>query len=286
MVTASARVAARARLLRTSALPGFGLSLGFTTFYLSLVVLIPLAGLFWSTAGLTWERFVDVVLSPRALASYRLSFGAALVGASINAVFGLLVAWVLVRYPLPGRGVVDALVDLPFALPTAVGGIALTALYAQTGPIGGPLQSIGVKAAFSELGVVIALTFIGLPFVVRTIQPVLRDVDPEVEEAAATLGANRLQAFRRVILPALMPAVVTGFALAFARAVGEYGSVVFISGNLPFRTEITPLLIMARLEGFDYAGATALGIAMLAASFAMLLTINLLERRLRGASAG
>jgi sulfate transport system permease protein len=265
---------------RYSVLPGFGLSLGFTTFYLSLVVLIPLAGLFWKSAGLTWEQFVDVVGSPRALASYRLSFGAALIGASINALFGLLVAWVLVRYRIPGRAVIDALVDLPFALPTAVGGIALTAVYAPNGPIGRYLEPLGIKAAFSELGVVIALTFIGLPFVVRTIQPVLRELDPEVEEAAATLGASRLQAFWRVVLPPLLPAVVTGFALAFARAVGEYGSVVFISGNLPMRTEITPLLIMSRLEQFDYAGATALGIAMLAVSFTLLLAINLLQSRL------
>jgi sulfate transport system permease protein len=268
------------RLREPSALPGFGLSLGFTTFYLSLVVLAPLAALLWRTAGLTWEQFFDVVASPRALASYRLSFGAALIGASINAVFGLLVAWVLVRYRFLGRAVVDALVDLPFALPTAVGGIALTAVYSQNGPIGRYLDGVGVKAAFSELGVVIALTFIGLPFVVRTVQPVLRDLDPEVEEAAATLGASRRQTFGRVLLPALLPALLTGFALAFARAVGEYGSVVFISGNLPMRTEITPLLIMARLEQFDYAGATALGIAMLVVSFALLLAINLLQRRL------
>jgi sulfate transport system permease protein len=265
-------------------LPGFGLSLGFTTLYLSLVVLIPLAALFWRTAGLSWEQLLEVVGSPRALAAYRLSFGAALIASSINALFGLLVAWVLVRYPLPGRGVVDALVDLPFALPTAVGGIALTAVYAQNGPIGGPLAALGVKAAFSELGVVIALTFVGLPFVVRTIQPVLRELDPEVEEAAATLGAGRAEAFRRVVLPALLPAVLTGFALAFARAVGEYGSVVFISGNLPLRTEIAPLLIMARLEQFDYAGATALGVVMLVASFALLLIVNLLQGRLHRAA--
>jgi sulfate transport system permease protein len=271
----------RPRLRQPSVLPGFGLSLGYTTFYLSLVVLIPLAGLFWRTAGLSWEQFVDVVGSPRALAAYRLTFGASLVASSINAVFGLLVAWVLVRYQLPGRAIVDALVDLPFALPTAVGGIALTAVYAQNGPIGQFLEPLGVKAAFSQLGVVIALTFIGLPFVVRTIQPVLRDLDPEVEEAAATLGASRAQTFARVVLPALIPAVLTGFALAFARAVGEYGSVVFIAGNLPLRTEIVPLLIMSRLEQFDYAGATALGVVMLLASFALLLPINLLQRRVQ-----
>jgi sulfate transport system permease protein len=267
------------RLRQPSALPGFGLSLGFTTFYLSLVVLIPLAALFWRTAGLSWAQFVEVVAAPRALAAYRLSFGASLIAASINAVFGLLVAWVLVRYAIPGRAIVDALVDLPFALPTAVGGIALTAVYAPSGPIGRHLDALGVKSAFSELGVVIALTFIGLPFVVRTIQPVLRDLDPELEEAAATLGASRPQAFARVVLPALLPAALTGFALAFARAVGEYGSVVFISGNLPLRTEIAPLLIMARLEQFDYAGATALGSVMLLASLALLLPINLLQRR-------
>jgi sulfate/thiosulfate transport system permease protein len=271
----------RPRLRQPSVLPGFGLSLGDTTVYLSLVVLIPLAGLFWRSAGLSWEQFVDVVGSPRALAAYRLTFGASLVASSINAVFGLLVAWVLVRYQLPGRAIVDALVDLPFALPTAVGGIALTAVYAQNGPIGQFLEPLGVKAAFSQLGVVIALTFIGLPFVVRTIQPVLRDLDPEVEEAAATLGASRLQTFARVVLPALIPAVLTGFALAFARAVGEYGSVVFIAGNLPLRTEIVPLLIMSRLEQFDYAGATALGVVMLLASFALLLPINVLQRRVQ-----
>jgi sulfate transport system permease protein len=274
------------RFRRHSILPGFGLSLGFATFYLGLIVLIPLAGLFWKTAGLSWAQFVDVVGSPRALASYRLSFGASLIAASINAVFGLLVAWVLVRYSLPGRGLVDALVDLPFALPTAVGGIALTAVYAPNGPIGRYLDALGVKAVFSQPGVVIALTFIGLPFVVRTIEPVLRDLDPDVEEVAATLGASRAQAFLRVVLPPLVPAILTGFTLAFARAVGEYGSVVFISGNLPMRTEITPLLIMSRLEQFDYAGATALGVVMLLASFALLLAISLLQRRVQLARVG
>jgi sulfate transport system permease protein len=269
----------RRRFREPSVLPGFGLALGFTTFYLSLVVLVPLAGLFWRTAGLSWGQLLDVVGSPRALAAYRLSFGAALIAATLNAAFGLLVAWVLVRYRIPGRALVDALVDLPFALPTAVGGIALTAVYAQNGPIGRYLSLIGVKGAFSELGVVIALTFIGLPFVVRTVQPVLRDLDPAVEEAAASLGASRSYTFARVILPALLPALLTGFALAFARAVGEYGSVAFISGNLPMRTEIAPLLIMSRLEQFDYAGATALGIVMLLVSFALLLAINLLQRR-------
>lgn len=269
----------RLRVRQPSVLPGFGLSLGFTTFYLSLIVLIPLAALFWRTAGLSWAQFVDLVGSPRALASYRLSFGASLIAASINAVFGPLLAWVLVRYRIPGRRVVDALVDLPFALPTAVGGIALTAVYSQNGLFGRYLEMVGVKGAFSQLGVVIALTFIGLPFVVRTVQPVLRELDPEVEEAAATLGASRAQTIGRVVLPALWPALLTGFALAFARAIGEYGSVVFISGNMPMTTEITPLLIVARLEQFDYAGATALGAVMLLLSFVLLLLINLLQRQ-------
>jgi sulfate transport system permease protein len=274
------------RLRQRSVLPGFGLSLGFATFYLSLVVLIPVGGLFWRTSGLTVEQFLDVVASPRALASYRLSFGASLVAAAVNAVFGLLVAWVLVRYRVPARRFVDALVDMPFALPTAVGGIALTAVYSPNGPFGRYLEMVGIKAAFSQLGVVIALTFIGLPFVVRTVQPLLRELDPEVEEAAATLGASRLQTIWRVVLPALAPALLTGFALAFARGLGEYGSVIFIAGNLPMRTEITPLLIMGRLEQFDYAGATALGVAMLLASFLLLLVINLLQRRIqRGRAA-
>jgi len=269
---------------RRDVLPGLGLSLGFGTLYLSLLVLLPLAGLFWRAAGLSWSQFLGVVGSPRAVASYELSFGAALAAAAVNALFGLVVAWVLVRYRFPGRAVVDALVDLPFALPTAVGGIALTAVYAENGPIGRYLALVGVKSAFSQLGVAIALVFIGLPFVVRTVQPVLRELEPEVEEAAATLGASRRQALARVVLPALRPALLTGFALAFARAVGEYGSVVFISGNLPLRTEITPLLIMGRLEQFDYAGATALAIVMLGASFALLLAINLLQRRALRAS--
>jgi sulfate/thiosulfate transport system permease protein len=260
-----------------SILPGFGLSLGFTVFYLCLIVLIPLSATFLKTASLTWIQFWNVVTAPRALASYRLSFGASAIAASINLVFGLLVAWVLVRYSFPGRRLLDSLVDLPFALPTAVAGIALTAIYSPKGWIGQYLQSVGVKSAYSRLGVVIALTFTGLPFVVRTVQPVLEDLDKEMEEAAASLGAGRWQTVSRVLFPAVMPAALTGFAMAFARAVGEYGSVVFISGNMPMRTEITPLLIITKLEQYDYAGATAIAVVMLLAAFALLLTINLLQ---------
>jgi len=260
-----------------SILPGFGLSLGFTVLYLSLIVLIPLSATFLKTASLTWTQFWEVVTAPRALASYRLSFGASAIAASINLVFGLLVAWVLVRYSFPGRRLLDSLVDLPFALPTAVAGIALTAIYSPKGWIGQYLESVGIKSAYSRLGVVIALTFTGLPFVVRTVQPVLEDLDKEMEEAAASLGAGRWQTVSRVLFPAVMPAALTGFAMAFARAVGEYGSVVFISGNMPMRTEITPLLIITKLEQYDYAGATAIAVVMLLASFALLLTINLLQ---------
>jgi sulfate transport system permease protein len=260
-----------------SILPGFGLSLGFTVLYLCLIVLIPLSATFLKTASLTWTQFWNVITAPRALASYRLSFGASAIAASINLVFGLLVAWVLVRYRFPGRRLLDSLVDLPFALPTAVAGIALTAIYSPKGWIGQYLQSFGIKAAYSRLGVVIALTFTGLPFVVRTVQPVLEDLDKEMEEAAASLGAGRWQTVSRVLFPAVMPAALTGFAMAFARAVGEYGSVVFISGNMPMRTEITPLLIITKLEQYDYAGATAIAVVMLIASFALLLTINLLQ---------
>lgn len=264
-------------LKRRSILPGFGLAMGFTLLYLSLIVLIPLSAAFVRTAPLGWERFWGIVTDPRALASYRLTFGASLIGAIINAIFGLLVAWVLVRYSFPGKRIVDALVDLPFALPTAVAGIALTAVYSSRGWLGAPLESLGIKAAYSQLGVVIALTFIGLPFVVRTVQPVLEDLDKEVEEAAASLGANRRQTFARVILPLVTPALLTGFALAFARAIGEYGSVIFISGNMPMRTEITPLLIVTKLEQYDYAGATAIAVVMLVVSFVLLLIINLLQ---------
>ncbi len=264
-------------LKQRSVLPGFGLAMGFTLLYLSLIVLLPLSTIFLKTAALSWDQFWNVVTAPRILASYRLSFGAALIAASINAVFGLLVAWVLVRYDFPFKQIVDGLVDLPFALPTAVAGIALTAVYANTGWIGRHLDTLGIKAAFTPMGVVIALTFIGLPFVVRTVQPVLQELDPEVEEAAATLGAGRWHTFGRVVLPAILPAAFTGFALAFARALGEYGSVVFISGNMPMSTEITPLLIMTKLEQFDYASATAIAEVMLAASFLILLIVNLLQ---------
>ena len=258
-------------------LPGFGLSMGFTTFYLSLVVFLPLSALVLKSFQLDWAGFIEVVASDRALASYKLTFGASFIAALVNMVFGLLVAWVLVRYQFPGKKILDALVDLPFALPTAVAGIALTALYAPNGWIGQYLSALGLKVAYTPLGVTLALIFIGLPFVVRTVQPVLEDFERELEEAAASLGANRLQIFNRVILPSLVPSLLTGFALAFARAVGEYGSVVFISGNMPYRTEITPLLIMSRLEEFDYAGAAALGTVMLLISFVLLLIINGLQ---------
>ncbi len=258
-------------------LPGFGLSTGFTIFYLGLVVLLPLSTVALKASTLTWAQAWAVVASPRAIAAYQLSFGASLIGAALNTVFGVLVAWVLARYRFPGRSLVDALVDLPFALPTAISGIALTAVYARNGWIGRWLEPLGIKAAFSPLGVVIALTFIGLPFVVRTIQPVLEDAEPELEEAAAMLGASRAQVFLRVLLPTLAPAAVTGFALAFARAVGEYGSVVFISGNMPMSTEIAPLLIMTRLEQFDYPGATAIATVLLLASFVLLFAINRLQ---------
>jgi sulfate transport system permease protein len=262
---------------RHSVLPGFGLTLGFSLFYLSLVVLIPLAALALRAASFGWTSLWTAATSPRVLASYRLSFGASLAGALVNAVFGLVVAWVLVRYRFPGRRLVDALVDLPFALPTAVAGIALTSLYAETGWIGRPLAALGIKAAFTPLGVALALTFIGLPFVVRTLEPVLESLDPEVEEAAASLGASRAATLLRVVLPAILPAWLTGSALAFARALGEYGSVVFIAGNMPMKTEIAPLVIMTKLEQYDYAGATAIAVTMLVASFAILGGINLLQ---------
>ena len=251
--------------------------MGFTLLYLSLVVLIPLGAAFLKTFTMTWSQFWGTVTGPRALASYRLSLGASLIGAAINTVMGMMVAWVLVRYTFPGKRILDALVDLPFALPTAVAGITLTAMFAPNGWVGRYLEPLGIKVAFTELGVVVALTFIGLPFVVRTVEPILQDLDPEIEEAAATLGATRWQSWRRVIFPELMPALLTGFALAFARAVGEYGSVVFISGNMPMRTEITPFLIVTKLAQFDYAGATALAVAMLVMSFVLLLLINLLQ---------
>ena len=260
-----------------SVLPGFGLSLGITCTYLSLMVLVPLATVFTRTADLTGAEFWKTITDPRVVASYRVTFGASFVAALVNTVFGLLVAWVLVRYRFPGRRVVDAMVDLPFALPTAVAGIALTTLYASNGWVGSLLEPLGVKVSYTWIGITVALIFIGLPFVVRTVQPVLDDLEVEVEEAAASLGARRWQTFTRVVFPTVAPALLTGFALAFARAIGEYGSVVFISGNMPMKTEIVPLLIITKLEQYDYAGATAVALVMLVASFALLLTINLLQ---------
>ena len=268
----------KATLKERSILPGFGLTMGFTIVYLSLIVLIPLSATFLKASSLSWAQFWHTVSSPRALASYRLSFGASFLSALVNVFFGVLVAWVLVRYRFSGRRLFDAMVDLPFALPTAVAGIALTTLYSKNGWLGRYLDQLGIKTAYSALGVGIALTFIGLPFVVRTVQPVLEDLDREMEEAAASLGASRWQTFARIIVPAILPASLTGFALAFARAVGEYGSVVFISGNMPMHTEITPLLIITKLEQYDYAGATALAVVMLVVSFTLLLSINLLQK--------
>jgi sulfate transport system permease protein len=262
---------------RHSVLPGFNITMGYTLFYLGLIVLIPLSAAFLKTSTMGWEAFWHAVTSPRVLASYRLSFGGALIAAAVNAVFGLLVAWVLVRYTFPGKRLIDALVDLPFALPTAVAGIALTAVYAGNGWLGRYLEPLGIKVAFTPLGVLVAMLFIGLPFVVRTVQPVLEDLEKEVEEAAASLGADRWQTFRRVIFPAVMPALMTGYALAFARAVGEYGSIIFIAGNVPMVSEITPLLIITKLEQYDYTGATAIAVVMLVASFLLLLLINLLQ---------
>ena len=258
-------------------LPGFGLSLGYTLVYLSLIVLIPLAAVFLRTTELSLHEFWAVVTTPRVVATYKLTFGASFIAAVINLVFGLLTAWVLVRYQFFGKKVLDALVDLPFALPTAVAGIALTAIYAPNGWIGQWLEPHGIKVAFTPLGVVVALTFIGLPFVVRTVQPVLEDFSAEAEEAAASLGANRWQTFYKIILPAIWPALLTGFSLAFARAVGEYGSVIFIAGNMPMISEITPLMIITKLEQYDYAGATAIAVVMLLISFVLLLLINLLQ---------
>jgi sulfate transport system permease protein len=270
-------------LRRHSVLPGFHLTLGFSVLYVCLLVLLPLSAAFLKTFTLTWAQFLEATTTPRVLASYRLTFGAALLAAALNAVAGLVVAWVLVRYRFPGHRVVDALVDLPFALPTAVAGIALTALYAQNGWLG---QWLPFKVSFTPLGVWVALVFIGLPFVVRTVQPVLEDVNRELEEAAATLGANRWQTFRRVVLPVLTPALLTGFALAFARALGEYGSVIFIAGNMPMVSEITPLLIITKLEQYDYAGATAIAVVMLCTSFVLLLLINALQAWARQRQGG
>ncbi len=269
-------------------LPGFNITLGFTLFYLSVIVLIPLSALFFKTFTLTWEQFVSAVSSPRVVASYQLTFGASFLAALVNAVFGLLLAWVLVRYEFPGKKLIDALVDLPFALPTAVAGISLTALLASNGWIGSLLEPYGIALAFNRNGVVIALIFIGLPFVVRTVQPVLEDAEKELEEAAACLGASRWQTFRHVIFPTIAPALLTGFAMAFARAIGEYGSVIFIAGNMPMVSEITPLIIIGKLEQYDYAGATAVAVVMLGFSFVMLLVINALQswqRQRAGASS-
>lgn len=268
-----------------SVLPGFHLAMGFTLLYVSLLVLIPLSAAFIKTFTLTWDAFWATVTAPRVLASYKLSFGASLIAATINALFGLLVAWVLVRYRFPGKKIIDALVDLPFALPTAVAGIALTAIYAKNNWLGGALAEFGINVAFTPLGVLVAVTFIGLPFVVRTVQPVLEDMEKELEEAAKSLGASNWQTFTKVIFPILLPAVVTGFALAFARALGEYGSVIFIAGNMPMVSEITPLIIITKLEQYDYAGATAVAVVMLVTSFVLLLIINYLQwwaRRRRG----
>jgi sulfate/thiosulfate transport system permease protein len=275
MASAIAAAAPAQRAARV--IPGFHLSLGFTLFYLALIVLIPLSAVFLKTSTLSWEAFWAAVSNERVVASYKLTFGASLIAAALNVVFGGIVAWVLVRYRFPGKKIVDALVDLPFALPTAVAGIALTALYSSNGWIGRHLEPLGVKVAFTPLGVLVALTFIGLPFVVRTVQPVLEEAERELEEAAASLGADRLQTFVRVIFPTILPALLTGFALAFARATGEYGSVIFIAGNMPMISEITPLFIITKLEQYDYAGATAIAVVMLLVSFALLLTINLLQ---------
>jgi sulfate/thiosulfate transport system permease protein len=264
-------------LKKHTVLPGFHLALGFTILYLSLIVLIPLSTVFLKATTLTWAEFGNAVLAPRVLASYRLTFGASLLAALLNAFFGLLVAWVLVRYSFFGKRIIDAIIDLPFALPTAVAGISLTAIYAGNGWVGQYLEPLGIKVAFTPLGIVVALTFIGLPFVVRTVQPILQDLEMEVEEAAASLGANRWQTFTLVILPNLWPALLTGFALAFARGLGEYGSVVFIAGNMPMVSEIVPLLIITKLEQYDYKGAAAIAVVMLIASFILLLIINILQ---------
>jgi sulfate transport system permease protein len=258
-------------------LPGFGLSLGFTTLYLSLLVLIPLSMVFIETSQLGWREFIEIVTSERVLHSYKISFGTAFAAAAINAVFGLLVAWVLVRYSFPGKRILDALIDLPFALPTAVAGITLTTLYSENGWIGKLLEPLNIKVAFTPVGISLALAFIGLPFVVRMVQPVLQNIEKELEEAAASLGASRLQIFQKVIFPAILPALLSGFSLAFARGLGEYGSVVFIAGNMPMKTEIAPLMIMTKLEQFDYAGATAIAVVMLLISFLMLIIMNIIQ---------
>jgi sulfate transport system permease protein len=276
-------ILSRALLKRHTVLPGFDLALGFALLYISLIVLIPLSAAFLKTFTMTWQQFLDATTTPRVMASYRLTFGASFLAAALNAVFGLLIAWMLVRYSFPGKRIVDALVDLPFALPTAVAGIALTAIWAQNGTLG---QWLPFKVSFTPIGVWVALVFIGLPFVVRTVQPVLEDVNRELEEVAATLGANRWQTFSRVVFPIVAPALLTGFALAFARALGEYGSVIFIAGNMPMISEITPLLIITKLEQYDYAGATAIAVVMLVASFVLLLIINALQAWARRRQGG
>ncbi|WP_421593343.1 sulfate ABC transporter permease subunit CysT [Shinella sp. M27] len=276
-MTTSAAASGRWRLRQPSVIPGFGLTLGFSLAYLTLIILIPLAGLVWRSASLTGPEFLAILSDERTIKALEVSFGTAFVAALINVVFGVLVAWVIVRYEFPGRRIVDAIVDLPFALPTAVAGIALAALYAPNGWVGSILNLVGIKAAFNPTGIVIALIFIGLPFVVRTVQPIMEEIDREVEEAAATLGANRFQTIHRILLPGLAPAILTGFALAFARGVGEYGSVIFIAGNIPYVSEIAPLLIVIRLEEFNYGAATAIATIMLCLSFAMLLVINLIQ---------
>ncbi|WP_426336296.1 sulfate ABC transporter permease subunit CysT [Pseudoduganella sp. R-31] len=276
----------KARKAPYRVMPGFNLSLGFTILYLTLIVLIPLSAIFLKTFTMTWDGFWTAVTSERVVASYKLTFGASFIGALLNVFFGGIVAWVLVRYQFPGKRIVDALVDLPFALPTAVAGITLTALYSSNGWFGQYIEGVlGIKVAFTPLGVVVALTFIGLPFVVRTVQPVLEDAERELEEAAASLGASAFQTFRRVVFPTILPSLLTGFALAFARATGEFGSVIFIAGNMPLVSEITPLFIITKLEQYDYAGATAIAVVMLVASFLMLLTINLLQAWSRGRNA-
>ncbi len=266
------------RRRRASVIPGFGLTLGYTLFYLGLIVLIPLSALVFRAFRLTWPQFLSILTDKQVLMAMKVTFSASVTAALVNALFGLVVAWALVRYRFPGRGLLDSMVDLPFALPTAVAGIALTAIYSTDGLIGAPLASLGIQVAYTQLGITIALIFIGLPFVVRSLQPVIEDLDKEVEEAAASLGANRLQTFRRVILPALLPSLYTGVSLAFARALGEYGSVIFIAGNMPMKTEIVPLIIVSKLEQYDYAGATAVACIMLIASFGLLFGINLLQK--------
>ncbi|GAA3082115.1 sulfate transport system permease protein [Rhizobium sp. BK196] len=273
----SAHNPTRWRFKRPSVIPGFGLALGLTLIWLTLIVLIPLSGLAWRSSALGWEKFFGIAFDQRTLSALRISFGCAFIAACLNVVFGVILAWVLVRYRFPGKRVIDAMVDLPFALPTAVAGIALTTLYAPNGWVGQFLTPLGIKIAFTPAGIVVALIFVGLPFIVRTVQPVMEEIDKEVEEAAATLGANRFQTIARVLLPGLAPAVLTGFALAFARAVGEYGSVIFIAGNLPFKSEIAPLLIVIKLEEYNYAAATGIAAIMLIISFTMLLVINLIQ---------